>query len=296
MKKAILISMAFLFGAAVSLAQNGRPAFRFPQPDIVIDLWPDGAPSDNGLTGEEIDYGNHVSNVTRPTLAVFLPKKPNGVAVLICPGGAYVDVWDKTEGYLNSKWFTDQGIVFAVLKYRLPNGHHQVPLEDVHEAMRILKSHADEYGFKKLGIAGCSAGGHLAATAATHFKTFDERPDFQILFYPVLSMDPAITHAGSSFYLLGENPSQELIDRYSNEKQVCADTPTAFIMANYDDTAVPCENSLRYFEALRAHGVPAALHIYPRGGHGWADHLDFPYREAWMCDLKLWLADIAAGK
>lgn len=296
MKKISFSLLAALVLGATALAQPARPVFHFPQPDLMFNLWPDGAPSSNGLSGDEIDYGNHVSNVTKPTLAVFLPEKPNGLAILICPGGAYVDVWDKTEGYVNSKYFTDQGIVFAVLKYRLPNGHYEVPLDDVHEAMRILQAHKAEFGFTKLGIAGCSAGGHLAATAATHFAKPEERPDFQILFYPVLSMDPAITHAGSSFYLLGENPSQELIDRYSNEKQVSADTPTAFIMANYDDTAVPCENSLRYFEALRAHGVPAALHIYPRGGHGWADHLDFPYREAWMCDLKLWLADIAAEK
>lgn len=293
MKKAILLCAAVLLCAALSHAQNGRPAFRFPQPDIVIDLWPDGAPSDNGLTGEEIDYGNHVSNVTRPTLALFLPKKSCGVALLVCPGGGYVDVWDKTEGYANSKWFTDRGIVYAVLKYRLPNGHHQVPMEDVREAMRILKSHADEYGFRKLGIAGCSAGGHLAATAATHFRNFDERPDFQILFYPVISLDPAITHGGSSRYLLGGNPPQALIDYYSNEKQVCSHTPPAFIMANSDDRVVPCENSIRYYEALRANGVPAALHIYPVGGHGWADHTDFIYREAWMRDLDIWLSGIA---
>ena len=141
-----------------------RPAFDFPQPDIMFNLWPDGTPTDNGLTGEERDFGNHVSNVTKPTLAVFLPENPNGLALLVCPGGGYVDVWDKTEGYANSKWFTDQGIVYAVLKYRLPNGHPEVPQDDVHEAMRILKEHAEEYGFSRLGIAGCSAGGHLAAT------------------------------------------------------------------------------------------------------------------------------------
>ena len=294
MKKHILLSLfaALLLGVS-ALAQPAAPVFNFPQPDLMFNLWPDGTPTDNGLTGEEIDYGNHVSNVTKPTLAVFLPEKPNGLALLVCPGGGYVDVWDKTEGYFNSKWFTDQGIVYAVLKYRLPNGHYEVPLDDVHEAMRILWAHADEYGFKKLGIAGCSAGGHLAATAATHFTCPEERPDFQILFYPVISMDPAITHAGSAYYLLGLNPSQELIDQYCNEKHVTADTPQAFIMANSDDTAVPCENSIRYYEALRAHKVPAALHIYPRGGHGWADHLDFPYRDAWMTDLKLWLADQA---
>jgi acetyl esterase/lipase len=156
--------------------------------------------------------------------------------------------------------------------------------------MRILQAHADEYGFQKLGIAGCSAGGHLAATAATHFTKPEERPDFQILFYPVISMDPAISHAGSAYFLLGMNPAPELLEKYSNEKQVNDNTPPAFIMANSDDTAVPCENSIRYYEALRAHHIPAALHIYPVGGHGWADNLGFPYRDAWMADLKIWLA------
>ena len=274
-------------------AAGENPVFVFPQPDTVISLWPDGAPTDNGLTGEEIDYGNHVSNVTKPTLALFLPEKPNGLALLICPGGGYVDVWDKTEGYVNSKWFTDQGIVYAVLKYRLPNGHPEVPLDDVHEAMRLLKERAGEYGFRKLGVAGCSAGGHLAATAATHFAKPEERPDFQILFYPVITMDPAFTHAGSSYYLLGRDPSQALLDAYSNEKRVTADTPPAFLMANSDDRAVPCENSIRYYEALRANGVPSALHIYPVGGHGWADHTDFIYREAWMHDLQIWLSQLA---
>lgn len=296
MKKTTLSLLAALVLGGTALAQPARPVFHFPQPDLTFNLWPGGAPSSNGLSGDEIDYGNHVSNVTRPTLVVFLPEKPNGLALLVCPGGGYVDVWDKTEGYANSKYFTDQGIVYAVLKYRLPNGHYEVPLDDVHEAMRVLNAHKDEFGFTKLGIAGCSAGGHLAATAATHFTERGERPDFQILFYPVISMDPAITHGGSSFYLLGQNPPQELIDRYSNEKQVSTDTPPAFIMANSDDRVVPCENSIRYYEALRAHRVPAALHIYPVGGHGWADHQDFPYREAWMGDLKVWLADLAAAE
>ena len=183
--------------------------------------------------------------------------------------------------------------MYAVLKYRLPNGHPEVPLDDVHEAMRILKEHAGEYGFSKLGIAGCSAGGHLAAMTSTHFTKPEERPDFTILFYPVVTLDPAFTHAGSSYYLLGREPSQELLDLYSNEKQVTADTPPAFIMANSDDRVVPCENSIEYYKALRANKVPAALHIYPVGGHGWADHKDFVYREAWMADLRIWLFELA---
>lgn len=290
MKKTFLFFASLLLGGALVQAQP------YPQPDLMIPLWPSGAPTDNGLSGPEIDYGNHVSNVSKPTLGIYFPDKPNGLALLVCPGGGYVDVWDKTEGYANSQWFTDQGIVYAVLKYRLPNGHPEVPLDDVHEAMRILWEHAEEYGFQKLGIAGCSAGGHLAATASTHYANPGERPAFQILFYPVISLDAAVTHAGSMHYLLGENPSQELLDKYSNEKQVTADTPPAFIMANSDDTLVPCENSIRYYEALRSHGVSAALHIYPEGSHGWADHKHFVYRNAWMADLRIWLSRLAEGR
>lgn len=292
MMKPVFLTLSLVLAGVLAFGCTGPQPAAYPQPDLMFDLWPDGAPTDNGLTGEEIDYGNHVSNVTRPTLGVYLPAKPNGLAILVCPGGGYVDVWDKTEGYFNSKWYTDQGIVYAVLKYRLPNAHPEVPLDDVHEAMRILQAHAGEYGFRKLGILGCSAGGHLAATAATHFTDPAERPDFQILFYPVISMDPAVTHAGSAFYLLGDSPTAEQLAYYSNEKQVGPDTPPAFIMANSDDDLVPCENSLRYYEALRANGVPAALHVYPTGGHGWADHLDFPFRAAWMQDLRIWLEQI----
>lgn len=308
MNKTISLLAALLIGGAMAMTQPGAgatplappqapeqaPALSFPQPDVMFNLWPDGAPTSNGLTGPERDMGTHVSNVTQPTLAVFLPEDPNGLAILVCPGGGYSSVWDKTEGYANSKWYTDQGIVYAVLKYRLPNGHREVPLDDVHEAMRTLKAHAEEFGFKKLGIAGCSAGGHLAATASTHYSSPEERPDFSILFYPVITCDLSFAHRGSVFNLLGREPSQELLDEYSNEKKVTEDTPPAFIMANSDDDVVPCENSIEYYKALRAHGVPAALHIYPVGGHGWADHKDFAYREAWMCDLRIWLFELAS--
>lgn len=262
-------------------------------PTAVINLWPHGTPTSNGLTGPERDFGNHVSNVTQPTLTVWAAAEPNGLAVLACPGGGYVDVWNGTEGNNMAEWYNCQGITLAVLKYRLPNGHYEVPLNDVHEAMRILKSDAAKFGIKKLGVQGCSAGGHLAATAATHFTDPENRPDFQILFYPVITMDKSFTHMGSHSYLLGNNASQELIDLYSNEKQVTSDTPPAFIMANSDDNVVPVRNSIEYYNALQANGVRSALHVYPTGGHGWCANERFVYREQWMSDLKQWLAQIA---
>ena len=284
MKKVTLLSVFLLLCVAI-FAQ-------YPTSDSVIELWPNGAPTDNGLTGPEKDYGDHVSNVTKPTLSIFLPEKCNGLAILVCPGGGYVDVWNGGEGFSLAEWYTNQGIVYAVLKYRLPNGHNEVPLDDVHRAMDILNEKKNEYGFKKLGIQGCSAGGHLAATASTHFDTPEHRPDFQILFYPVITADLSFSHHGSVYNLLGKEPSAEMIELYSNEKQVTKDTSPAFIMANSDDGLVPVKNSIEYYNALQANRVSATLHVYPVGGHGWFANSDFVYAEQWKSDLKQWLNQI----
>lgn len=269
-----------------------------PKPDLTYKVWaetgPNGStiivpPTLNGLTGPEISYGTHVSNVTEPELYIFLPEKCNGKAILMCAGGGYQDVWYGTEGFVNARWYTDQGYVYACLKYRLPNGHKEVPLDDVQEAMRMLRTRADEFGFEKLGIAGCSAGGHLAGMASTHWTNEINRPDFTILFYPVVTLDPSFTHGGSGRNLLGPNASQEDIDAFSNEKAVNEQTPPAFIMGNSDDNVVPVRNSIEYYNALHAHGVSATLHIYPVGGHGWCDNKNFVFREQWMSDLAQWL-------
>lgn len=290
--KRISILAALLLTTAISYAQNQvKPVY--PQPDLVISLWPNGAPTSNFITAEEFDYGNHVTNVTKPTLSIFLPDGPcNGLAILSTPGGAYVDVWDKTEGFSLADWYNEMGIVYAVLKYRLPNGHKEVPLDDVQEAMRILRSHAGEYGFKKLGIQGNSAGGHLAAMTSTHYTNEINRPDFTILFYPVVTLDPAYTHLQTMHNLLGENPSQKLIDQFSNEKCVTPDTPPAFIMHSTNDDAVPVRNSIEYYTSLVKNGVDySAMYIMPVGGHGWADH-EFPYMYAWRDALKTWILQL----
>ena len=284
MKKVTLLSILLFLCVAISA--------QYPAPNYIFELWPDGAPTSNGLTGDEIDYGDHVSNVTNPTLSVFLPEKCNGLAILVCPGGGYIDVWNGGEGFSLADWYTNQGIVYAVLKYRLPNGHNEVPLDDVHRAMDILKEKQNEYGFKKLGIQGCSAGGHLAATAATHFDIPEHRPDFQILFYPVITADLSFSHSGSVYNLLGKEPSAEMVELYSNEKQVTNDTPPAFIMANSDDGLVPVKNSIEYYNALQAKRVSATLHVYPVGGHGWFANSNFVYAEQWKSDLKQWLNQI----
>lgn len=277
MKKLFFILM--LICPLVAMAQN----------PIVVELWPNGAPSDNGLRGPEIDRVTHVSNVTVPTLTIYPAKNPNGKAILACPGGGYVDVWVLTEGHQMADWYNAQGITYAVLKYRLPNGHKDIPLEDVHRAMDILHERQAELGFTKLGIQGNSAGGHLACTASTHYDKPEHRPDFQILYYPVVTFDPKYTHAGSAQHLLGDKPSQALIDYYSNEKQVTADTPPALIFHCTDDGLVPVQNSVNYYLALIEKGVSASLHIYPTGGHGFAFGDGYTFKRQWTEEVEKWL-------
>lgn len=258
-------------------------------PDLVIRLWPNGAPTNNGEAGPQQDFGTHCNHVTDPDLSVYLPEHPCGLAVLACPGGGYTDVWYNHEGHLPAQWYLSQGITYAVLKYRLPNGHREVPLDDVQQAMHIMRQHSSEWGFQKLGVQGCSAGGHLAAMASTHYTSAENRPDFQILFYPVITLDPTYTHDGTLHGLLGDKPSKKLIEQFSNEKQVTADTPPAFILASTDDGLVPVRNSIEYCNALTAHGVSATMHLYPVGGHGWCWRDNFAYKQQYVSELGRWL-------
>ena len=261
------------------------------QKPIVIKLWPDGAPNTNGITTAEKPLENgRVTNVTEPTLTIYPAHKPNGMAIVACPGGGYVRLAMNHEGHDMASWFNGQGITLAVLKYRMPNTHHDVPLSDALQAIRIMKEHADEWKIDQVGIMGASAGGHLASTAATHF-TDDSRPDFQILFYPVVTMKNA-THQGSKNHLLGENASQDLVELYSNELQVTPNTPPAFIMHSSDDRSVPVSNSLDYYSALIKNGVSATMHLYPIGGHGWGYNDYFIYKRQWTGELEKWLREI----
>lgn len=228
-------------------------------------------------------------------MAVYPASNPNGIAIIACPGGGYQHLAMNHEGHDMAAWFNAQGITFAVLKYRMPNGHNEVPLSDAQEAILIMKSHADEWKVNpdKIGIMGASAGGHLASTVATHFDK-ETRPAFQILLYPVISMDTSISHGGSRKNLLGDNlsgtsPSDELIKKYSNELQVTPETPPAFIALSSDDKTVPPANSIRYYEALIANKVMATMHIYPIGGHGWGFRDSFIYKRQWTDELETWI-------
>lgn len=265
----------------------------YAQKPVVLTLWPDGAPNSNGLTGTEEDLnGGRVANVVNPTVTIYPAAKPNGVAIVMCPGGGYARLAMNHEGHDMADWFNAQGITYAVLKYRMPNGHDEVPLSDAEQAIRLVRQHAAEWGTDphRVGIMGASAGGHLAASLATLYSSEETRPDFQILFYPVITMGIA-THGGSRINLIGENPAPELEQRYTLEKQVTERTPQAFIMLSADDNAVPPVNSLNYFTALCEHGIPASMHIYPTGGHGWGFRDSFPYKRQWTGELEKWLRE-----
>ena len=243
------------------------------------------------------------AGVTKPTLEIYLPEKENatGAAVVICPGGGYAVVVYQGEGIKTAKEFARNGIAAFVLKYRLPNDTTMLdkkigPLQDAQQAIKVVRENAVKWGIdiNKIGIMGFSAGGHLASTAATHFdkvviKNDDKtnlRPDFQILVYPVISMQDSLTHSGSRINLLGEHPSKEIIDEFSNELQVNENTPPAYITQAADDKVVDVDNSIVYWEALRHHNVSAELHIYPKGNHGFV--LRQPTEE-WMKPIFMWM-------
>lgn len=245
-----------------------------------ISLWPDGAPNTNGKTDDE------------PTLTVYHPQHPNGKTIVMCPGGGYGHLALTHEGHDMAEWMTSMGITYCVLKYRLPYQHHEVPRADAEQAMRIVRSHADEWGIDphKVGIMGGSAGGHLAASLATLYSDKSVRPDFQILLYPVISMDQRITNKGTHDNLIGEHPSKDLLRRYSLQYQVNKRTPPAFIALSADDKGVVPDNSELYKTALEQNGIAVEMHVYPTGGHGWGYKDSFKYKKQWTKELEHWLS------
>lgn len=227
-----------------------------------------------------------------PEVKVFLPKKEKstGRAVVILPGGGYTHLAKEHEGYDWAPFFNERGIAVAVVSYRMPNGDYTIPNADAEAVIKMMRDKAGEWNItpNDVGIMGSSAGGHLASTVATHAPA-ETRPNFQILFYPVITMDPSYTHMGSHDNLLGKNPGKEMEDKFSNEKQVKAETPRAVILLSDDDTAVPSFNGVNYYKALHEAGVPASLYVYPTGGHGWGYRDNFKYHPQMMSDLDAWL-------
>lgn len=285
MKKSVFI-IALILSCASAFAQPGR------QRVDTIKVWPNGAPNAFEAPAMNEQMRRFVGkSYTEAKLEVYPARNPNGLCIIMCPGGAYIMESQTYEGRDLHDWFNARGITYCMLEYRLPHGHHDVPLSDLAEAVRIMRSRAAEYGITKVAVMGNSAGGHLASSLAVHYDA-ETRPDFQILMYPVITMDASFTNTLSRDSLLGTDPSQELVDYYSNEKQVTADTPPAFIMLCSDDTAVPVANSIRYYEQLIANKVSATMHIYPFGGHGFGWQDSFRFKEQWVDELDEWLTTI----
>ncbi|MDR1381390.1 MAG: alpha/beta hydrolase [Tannerella sp.] len=265
----------------------------------VIKLWESAPPTSNEITTAEIvrDGKTSISNVSVPELEIYLPEKDRatGMAVVVCPGGGYSGLAYDHEGLMVARWLNSEGIAAFILKYRMPNRHKEVPLDDAWQAIRHVREHAGEYGLNasKVGICGFSAGGHLASTASTHFATSgtSTRPDFSILFYPVVTMTK-LTHGGSQTNLLGENPSDADIYTFSNEKQVNVNTPPAILLLSDNDKVVLPENSLRYYEALKRNNVPATMYIFPSGGHGWGFRDTYEYHQQMTGLLSAWLKSL----
>lgn len=217
-------------------------------------------------------------------------KSATGRAVVICPGGGYDHLAMTQEGKDWAPFFNNLGITAIVLKYRMPKGDVRVPLADVERAFSIVRANAHEWHIDKkdIGIMGSSAGGHLASTVATQAKN-EAHPSFQILFYPVITMDPAFTHRGSHDNLLGAKASKKQEERYSSDLNVSRTTPRAWIALSDDDHAVLPANGVNYYIEMYRHDVPASIHVYPSGGHGWGIRESFPYHIEMLLELKAWL-------
>lgn len=269
LRKAIAVALL----SAITLSAGAQKTFQ-------MDLWQNGAPNDNGDSQDTAK------------VKIFLPdeKEATGRAVVICPGGGYQHLAINHEGYDWAPFFNNMGIAAIVLKYRMPHGNCEVPVSDAEEAIKLVRRNAKEWNIKsdEIGIMGSSAGGHLASTVATHSKG-DAKPDFQILFYPVITMMPDITHKGSHDNFLGKDAKKKEEKLYSNDAQVSRTTPRAYIVLADDDHTVLPINGVNYYAELYRHDVPASLHVFPSGGHGFGVRERFKYHNEMELTLKAWL-------
>jgi acetyl esterase/lipase len=286
--KSIMAPQAFAVLAWLAGTVSAQPVDTTPER---IPLWAAQAPVGDGRTEK-----------SAAAITIHHPAKPNGTAVIICPGGGYGGLVTGAEGHGIAKWLNARGITGVVLEYRLPAGRPFVPLLDAQRALRAARAHAKDWGLKpeRIGIIGFSAGGHLASTAGTHFDAGDpkaddpiarvsSRPDFMILVYPVITMG-AKTHGGTKVNLLGAHPKPDLVELFSNEKQVTDRTPPAFLAHAKDDDAVVPDNSRDFQAALQAHHVPCEYLELASGGHGLNGYKG-PMWEAWQTRSLQWLAE-----
>ncbi|MBC2605353.1 alpha/beta hydrolase [Pelagicoccus albus] len=295
MLRYLLPSLLFTFSCVASI----------PNDPNVLRLWDGPAPNHQESEQEEVITDRPssfaISQVQIPTIEVRLParRSATGHAVVICPGGGYARLSYNWEGVDIASALNAKGIAAIILKSRLPDDDSNIeprlsPLLDAKRAMRLVRQNAEDWSIDpaKIGVMGFSAGGHLASTLGTQFDMGDpqaedmtdrisSRPDFMILMYPVISMREGITHAGSRKNLLGENPSEELVEQYSNELQITENTPPTFLVHSSDDGAVPVANSILFYQSLLDHSVEAEMHLYPYGGHGFGLALGRGRLEEW---------------
>ncbi|GAB3589923.1 alpha/beta hydrolase [Hymenobacter daeguensis] len=296
----ILVGLFFLASGRL-LAQQSQQTF-----PLYTGTIPDSRPSAvQETTVTESGNRIRISNVVQPSLTAFVPAPgtANGTAVIICPGGGYARLAIDHEGYDVARRLNEMGVTAFVLKYRLPNDQSQpdksiAPLLDAQQALRLVRQQAAKYNVnpERIGIMGFSAGGHLAATAGTHFAKpvgdnpgpTSVRPAFLVLMYPVISFSDTLKHGGSRDNLIGKAPSAEQVRLYSNELQVSAQTPPTFLVHAEDDKTVPVNNSIVFYQACLRHGVPAELHLYPKGGHGFGLN-NKTTKDQWSDRLRNWL-------
>lgn len=271
--------------------------------NYIVPLWegkvPNSIESDLHETQRNVS-ARVISKVTHPSLEVYLPSSviKTGTMVMICPGGGYGALAYDKEGTDVAKWLNGQGIAAAVLKYRLPEDDsneipYLSPLLDAKRGIELIRINAENWGIdpSKVGVMGFSAGGHLASTLGTSFEN-QNRPDFMVLIYPVVTMIQDFTHNGSRNNLLGKNPTENLVNKYSNELLVKSNTPPSFILHSGDDALVPVENSLQFYRALKERKIEVEMHIYPYGGHGFAMGLQNGRLSHWRNLLLNWLRDL----
>ena len=261
---------------------------------------------DNGLTGAEtVPENGNLGNINKlARFDLYFPKKANGQMIVVCPGGGYSIVSSYNEGVYVADWMLEQGITVCVVKYRLPNGHCKVPHADVENAFRYCRAHAAEWGVNQIGVMGFSAGGHLAGTTSTKWTEEQTRPDFSVLIYPVITMEQGFTHKGTRENLITKKAEwkEHMAEVYSLETQVTRFTPPTYLALCSDDFVVPAENSLRYYNQLINLDVPAEMHIWPKGAHGWGFSSEkfrgkgndkFAYaRNEFYASLKRWLESL----
>ena len=292
--KRFVITLAIIAVTAFSVSAQ-KSIVKVPcNADKIIKLWNNNkAPHSNEETNDEIFEKGNFKKTSTAAMYLFKAnrKTATGQAVVICPGGGYGAVCIEREGFKLAEYFQSIGVTALVLKYRLPNyGHKEVPLEDAQAALAYLRKNAKKWKVDpaKVGIAGSSAGGHLAAYTST-FTDDAEKPAFTVLFYPVITAETCMTHQGTFDRLLGKQQPAYLRDYYSLNNRVTPTTPPAILILSNDDRTVPPISSIRYYQALKYNGVKAAMHIYPEGGHGWVGRPGFRYEKDWQHQLKRWM-------